>query len=238
MDVWALKITKNRTTRPAARGAASLGDEKNTLQIMDASANCRTMGLEADAYDHDLVQRIRVGDTTAFAEVYRTHYVPLIKIAIRYLESLDAAEDVLHDVFMALWDRRAELVVQHQLRTYLVSAVRHRAIDEVRKRILTERIADGARGGETPGSEMPVPGMGKAPESADQMLQDEEIGRAIVSALQRLPERSRRVLLLRWQRRMSYEEIAQVLGISVAAAKQQGSRGLAALRPFLEQFME
>ena len=82
----------------------------------------------------------------------------------------------------------------------------------------------------------PVLAVGALPSSPDQTAAVHELQAAIDAALTQLPVRARLILTLRWFDGLSYPEIAEVLDVSVEAAKKQGRRAERIIRPLLARF--
>jgi RNA polymerase sigma-70 factor (ECF subfamily) len=171
----------------------------------------------------DLARRIRDGDPTALEALFREHYVALCRFADRYLHDRAAAEDLVQDVFTAIWSNRLRLDVKGSLRAYLFAAVRNRALN-LRKHQLVER--DWERDEAAPEVRL----LHRAPQRPDDALEDDERRGRLRAAVEALPERCRLVMQLRWDEQLSHAEIAQVMGITVKGVERQLARGLRALR--------
>jgi RNA polymerase sigma-70 factor (ECF subfamily) len=176
------------------------------------------------------VAQIRRGDAHAFDELYRTFYAPLVGFAVHYDGVTQAiAEEMIQETFLALWRAREAWEVRSTVREYLFGAVRNRVLDYLRHerivRTVSERVGPEA-----------IAGVAQNAEHPDTLIIAEELREAINTVLATMPAERRQVLILRWQEGFSYPEIASVLGISVNAAKQQGSRAQRALRRLLERF--
>ncbi|QJR35688.1 RNA polymerase sigma-70 factor [Gemmatimonas groenlandica] len=171
----------------------------------------------------DLVVRLRSGDSAAFERCFRTMHAPLVAFVARYVGDVARAEDVVQELFFALWRDRAKLEITGSLRAYLFSGARNRALN-VRRRDLVERDweADEAHAD--------VRAFHPAPETPDATLEAAELTAQVASAFATLPERCRLAMHLRWREGLSYAEIAQVLGIGVKGVENQLARGLKALR--------
>ena len=78
---------------------------------MESAKNSRPECVAAaDAVaDADLVVRLREGDERAFEALFRAHAGALCRLAYHYLESTALAEDVVQDVLLRVWERRATL---------------------------------------------------------------------------------------------------------------------------------
>ena len=97
------------------------------------------------ARQRDWTARLRSGDTAVFELIYRAYHLVLWKYAYQFVHSRDAAQDIVQDVFVDLWDRRETLEIRKTLEAYLFIAVRNRAMDVVRHET---RIAQAAESGE------------------------------------------------------------------------------------------
>src|SRR6266496_5085482 len=89
---------------------------------------------------HELGARIRAGDEAAFEAMFRAYYGPLCRYVAAYLGSRDAAEDAVQGLFVRSWEDRARWVVS-DLGHYLYTAVRRRAISQVRRIAVQRRAA-------------------------------------------------------------------------------------------------
>ena len=167
--------------------------------------------------DRELLERVRAGEQAAFEIIFRTHYPQLVGLAEAMLRARAAAEDVVQDVMLELWRRRQDLVLETSLRAYLLRATRNRALNQIRHR----RVAERAR----PEALAPA-----AAPSADQDLEERELGRAVARAVSELPERCREVFELSRVHGLKYAEIALVLGISIKTVETQMGKAIRVLR--------
>jgi DNA-directed RNA polymerase specialized sigma24 family protein len=68
--------------------------------------------------DQELLTLITEGDRTAFGEVYERYKGVLFAHAFRRLNNQEEAEDIIHDLFAQLWNKRDALVIQTELSAY------------------------------------------------------------------------------------------------------------------------
>ena len=180
----------------------------------------------ADA-DSDLLPRIRRGDVGAFEDVFRRYHASLREFAEGYLRSSTAAEEIVQDVFLAIWARRGALRIHSTLRAYLFAAVRNRALNSSRHDALVRRTLFGlVRDVEHFG----VPGMGAAAPAPDDALDAGDRRASLGAAIGRLPPRSRLAVTLRWAHQLSHAEVAETMGISVKGVEKLLSIALRHLR--------
>ena len=169
------------------------------------------------------IARLRQGDDGAFEALFRAYYGPLASFAFRYLRDAGAAEDVVQDVFGALWSSRQTLDIKTSLRAYLYAAVRNRSLNIRKHDAIVEDW-------EIDESLDDVRELHPAPPQPDQLLDQKLLDARLAEAFDALPDRQAQVMRLRWREEMSYAEIAEVVGISVKGVEKHLSRGLAALK--------
>lgn len=158
-----------------------------------------------------------------FEKLFRTYYATLVTFAAGMVGSTDAAEDLVQEVFIAIWRRRAEIPPDKVARAYLYKAVRHRALNALRHdRVARESAA-------TSEHSFVVP-------SAEDDFMHAEAESAMMAAISRLPERARLMFTLSRDEGLTYAEIAGVTGVSVKTVETQMGRALRALRESLAGF--
>jgi RNA polymerase sigma-70 factor (sigma-E family) len=179
------------------------------------------MLVRSDAWEGGPVDQPTTADlgwNSALVGLYRSHRLPLLRLAVLLTDDAAAAEDVVQDAFLALqrrWHAVDPAAAAGYLRTSVVNGTRtlHRRRG-VARRHLQSLTAD-----DVPGADLAV------------LLTEEH--RQIVEALRTLPRRQREVLVLRYWSDLSEADIAAVLGIARGTVKSSASRGLAALQKHL-----
>ena len=166
--------------------------------------------------DREIVGRIRTGDETAFGALYLAYHHALWRFAYGYVRSSAIAEELVQEVFLAVWRGRAEWVVTGALRAWLYAAVRNQALKHLRHERIVARVAErhpSAQGGAAE-SEVPAPAMAAAPPDAHALAEANDLEAAIERTTATLPDRRRMVVTLRWRHDLTPQEIATVLGIT------------------------
>ena len=169
---------------------------------------------------------MRAGDADRFAAWYGAVYEEAWRFAYRFVHDRDAARDVVQDVFLAIWERRASWDVHGALQSYVLGAVRHRALNAVRHERIVERAAGAAADCEV----RVVPGMGTLSAPTDAPVAEATLRDAMHRHMQALPERQRTALALRWENGLTNVEIAKVLGVGEAAVSRLLARATETLR--------
>jgi RNA polymerase sigma-70 factor (ECF subfamily) len=173
--------------------------------------------------------RIRSGDPSALESVFRAYHLELSDFVYGYVRSREVTADLIHDVFVKLWEGRERLQLRDSLRSYLYTAARNHAMSHLRHALVERQWRERVVRAE--------PAVSRFDEDAQRRLEDQELAVAVERVLEQLPERCRLALTLRWQRRMSYAEVADVMGISVKTVETYVTRGVAALRDSYERLL-
>lgn len=153
----------------------------------------------------------------SFAEVFAAHHRRAVRLAYLLTNDPHVAEDVVAEAFANVWvqwDRGRVADVGPYLRRAVVNNIRSRHRRTVVAMRETERRTGDERGVRT----------------FDEDAADRD---EVWQALQRVPERQRVAIVLRYYEDLSEAETARVLGVSVGTVKSQVSRGMDRLRELL-----
>lgn len=85
--------------------------------------------------ERKLLLRLSENDKDAFEEIYHRYWQLLLGMAFNRLKNWQAAEDVVHDVFISIWKNRHKQEIK-SLKNYLATAVKYKILKEVRKAAL------------------------------------------------------------------------------------------------------
>lgn len=182
----------------------------------------------------NLVARIRGSDEKAFESLYLAHHDELWRFAYTYVRSRDIAEELVQDVFLAVWGSRETWDVHTRVRAWLFASVRHLALNHLRHERIVARTIQVAR--TTSGSDEATEAVAMAAPPMDQLLaiEAEELDNACLQAIGELPDRRRIAMTLRWKHDMSALEIARVLGTTPEAVRTLLTRARADLTALIE----
>jgi RNA polymerase sigma factor (sigma-70 family) len=154
-----------------------------------------------------------------FNALYREQWRPLLRMATGLLDEADAAEDVVQDAFAALYRRAGSLRDPAAAIGYLRACVVNGTRAVTRRKILARnRMRPGDASNEAAADESVL------------LTAEHDLVRA---ALDKLPDRQREVLTLRFVAELPDDEIAVATGLSEGGVRSASSRGLAALRTVL-----
>jgi RNA polymerase sigma-70 factor (ECF subfamily) len=192
------------------------------------------------AKDHDerLIAGLKAGDSTAFETLLREHGPRLLRLARRFLPNEEDARDALQDAMVSVYRSIGSFESGSALSTWLHRIVVNSALMKLRTKrrkpeedietLLPSFAEDGHQvEPSTPWSE-----------SADNVLEREELRAAVRAAIDRLPDPYRIVLQLRDIEEMSTAETAEVLGTTTNVVKIRLHRARQALRTLLDDTMK
>jgi RNA polymerase sigma-70 factor (ECF subfamily) len=178
-----------------------------------------------DALDAGAMARIQAGDEAALAELYDRHAPFVLGVALKIVRDQNEAEDVVHDAFIAVVERADQFRPERgSLIAWLVTTVRHLALDRARRRIRRTQILDEELRHE--------PAEPVADPEALSWLEHRRV--AVVAALAHLSVEQRRTLEIAFFEGLSYPEIAERESVPLGTIKSRAARALAALRAALE----
>ncbi len=177
----------------------------------------------------DLVRRAQHGEIAAFNTLVIRHQNAAYSLALRFLRTREAAEDVTQEAFVRAW-RAIDTFRGERFRSWLLRIVANAARDELRRRKRRpQRSLDETWDDSDMASIDPVePGLGPQ-ERAEQT----ELRGVLERAIAELPEEWRMVVLLSDVHGMSYEEIADAVDAPLGTVKSRLSRARARLRQLL-----
>jgi RNA polymerase sigma-70 factor (ECF subfamily) len=140
-----------------------------------------------------------------------------------FLACREEAEDVTQEVLIKLW-RRGGRVVEEKREAWLLRVTRNACIDRLRRRRTTRNIFDEDADEARAASPWPDP---------EREVQGRELSRKLVEGIKRLHESYRTAVILREIQGLTYQEMADVLGVSVSVIKVRLHRGRRRLREML-----
>lgn len=166
------------------------------------------------------------GDTAAaFDALVLAHYERLCLFAHRLVGSRATAEDVVQDLFLAIWRRHPEFDYSEPL-PYLYRATYNRALSHGRNQRRKESwLARAAR--ESADRATPP----------DDLAAHDEVAAAIEQAIAALPQRCRLIFTMHREQHLTYAEIAGILGLSKKTIETQMLRALKSLRERLAPYL-
>ena len=173
--------------------------------------------------DEELLAALGRGEAGALEALYDRHHRLALALARRMLADEQAAEDVVQDVFLAVWRRAADYRPERgAVKTWLLAMVHHRAIDRLRQR-------QSARAGGEVDDTLEDRRVAPVWQQAFEQLRGEQISAALAA----LPDEQRETIELAYFGGKSQSEIAELLGVPFGTVKGRCRLALEKLRGLL-----
>lgn len=172
----------------------------------------------------ELAALIRNGNPKALDKLFLRYYTSLCRLSVRMVNSIDAAEDIVQDVFLRIWTDRADWSPHVSVLGFLERAVRNASIDHVRHARFLSRECDVE---ERPG-----------PHDTAAETESREALKHVQDVISLLPDGSRTIFLLSRAEGLTYAQISRKLGISIKTVETQMGRALKELRKRMTEFVE
>lgn len=177
--------------------------------------------------DEALIGRHLRGDGKAFELLVARHARLAGAVAVSVLGDWHGAHDVVQEAFVKVLSGLPGLDDPASFKGWLRHVVRTTALDHLRRRKVAGRGGDPLPEQDEDGQGGPLPAPGLLPED---LLEQAELRAQVRDEVGRLPESQREVVLLKYIDGRSYEEIAELTGLTVATIESRLFRARAALR--------
>jgi RNA polymerase sigma factor (sigma-70 family) len=167
--------------------------------------------------DCQLLALIKQGDRQAFAVLYKRYWKDLFDQAYKRLKNSQQSEDLIQDVFVSLWLRRAIVEIDN-LPAYLHGAVRFRVFNFVKREMVSAAFFE------------PLEIIVDEEASVDGQLLGKEMIRLIQLFANTLPEKRKQIFLLHFSGNLTSREIAEQLQIKQKTVQNQLGRAVESLK--------
>jgi RNA polymerase sigma-70 factor (family 1) len=175
--------------------------------------------------DQELLYAIRSDDEGAFTELFKRYGKVIYKMAYARVRSKIAAEEIVQNLFISLWDKRATLSIDN-ISSYFYIAVKHKVLNAIESQIVHKKYWDYYK------TFIPA-----HENFTEQAIEFNELLAAIEKRIEHLPEKSKKVFQLNQFEGRSIAEIANTLNLSEKAIQYHLTRSLKELRLHLKQFI-
>ncbi|MCF0050567.1 sigma-70 family RNA polymerase sigma factor [Dyadobacter chenwenxiniae] len=158
-------------------------------------------------------------DRNAFNELYVRYWKVIYDIGFKKLHNASLAEDLVHDLFVDIWNKRQEITIHSTFIGYLHTMLTNRLIDQNRKEVFRLRVQQSL--------------LDRTAASENQFFDAvacNDIEKQLMAEVENLPADMRKIFLLSRQEHLSTSEIAQKLSLSPQTVKNQISNAIRRLR--------
>lgn len=175
--------------------------------------------------DEDLISLVQADDAQAFATLYDRHDRAAYSLAYRMMGERQAAEDLVQDAFLKVWRAAASYRVERgSVRTWLLSVVHNRGIDQLRSTASRRRTQEKI--------EASAPRF--QPSEAFAQSWRNSQGEQVREALKTLPQEQLKILELAYFSGYTHMEISELLGLPLGTVKGRMRLGLKKVRDYFD----
>jgi RNA polymerase sigma factor (sigma-70 family) len=176
--------------------------------------------------DKLLVLKCRHGSKNAMCWIYEKYKDYLLTLAKGLLNNQEAAEDVVHDVFVSFARSARQFQLTGSLRGYLATCVINRVRDKIRAQTRKDQALESAN-----------PAISNSANPEQCVIETEELMR-LRKALSQIPYEQREAVMLHLKGDMKFREIAKLQGVSISTIHGRYRYGLDKLRSMLNSEFE
>lgn len=171
--------------------------------------------------DEQLVIKLMESSKPAFGEIYDRYWYKLFCIAYHQIGTREEAEELVHDLFESLWNRRTESNIRH-LSSYLVLSMKHLITNFIKSKITWRKYKEYIL-------------LQKMQEASitEQDVEFTDLSAALDNALKKLPEKTSRIFQLSRFENQSVREIARDMNLSEKAVEYHITKSLKILKDHL-----
>jgi RNA polymerase sigma-70 factor (ECF subfamily) len=180
---------------------------------------------DIDKINH-LIIRIAESDPEAFESLFHLYNKRVYTFALSLLNSTFDAEEIVQNVFLALWNQRQNLIISGSVTSYLFGIARHMVYECIRQRINKEAF-----------SEYYLEQNVEYSFITEEEVVYHELENKIHRCIEQLPERRRKIFVLSRIEKLSYKEIAEKLNITENTVDTQIRHALNSLRRQLVEYL-
>lgn len=160
--------------------------------------------------DQELLVLLSQDDKPAFETIYSRYWEELYKTAFFILRDNSACKDIVQDIFVWIWERRNDLEIQ-SLKAYLKTAVKFKVANYIRSGNIRESFFNELNNADYSASQV----------TSEEMSEVKELNELIQQAIAHLPEKCREIFRLSRNERLTNQQIAERLGISIKTVENQ-----------------
>ena len=175
-----------------------------------------------------LWESFRNGDKEAFAGLFRQHYELLFRFGSKFTHDNDLLEDTIQELFLELWQSKARTPVV-SVKAYLLKSLKYKLLKAFRKR----------------GKVIPLSGDGADVPfelSHETLLiekqENVEKKQLVVGALDKLSNRQKEIIYLKYYQNLSYEEVSEIMNINYQVARNLLYQAIKSLKTMLAGTLE
>ena len=175
--------------------------------------------------DRELVGLLKKGSHAAFEKLYARYKYPLLRYCKQYLNDRAAAEDVVQDIFLQLWETRETLNITSSFLNFVYTSAKNRIFNIFRQFDIHERYAQNI-----------IMHVKDSTNETEDAIIDNDYTALLNQLMECLPPMQKEVFRLHRIEGLTYMEIADLLKISVENARKHASLSIKKMKDVFTQF--
>lgn len=172
--------------------------------------------------EQELLQRLNAGDKHAFTRIYEQYASKLYRYALKFVKSEEIAEDVVHDIFVKLWNNAATLTIETSLQAYLYKTTHHHLLNLIKREAVQERYL----------GEM-INTAAQFNRSTEESVDFKETMQKVQQAVDSLPPQRKLIFEMGRTGGMTHSQIARELNIAGSTVNNQIVKALRTIKEHL-----
>jgi RNA polymerase sigma-70 factor (family 1) len=175
-----------------------------------------------------LQSQVEKSNQKAFGDLYRFFFPRLFNFSILYVHNKEAAEEIVNDIMVKIWEKRDTIYSIENLETYLFVAVRNRSLNYLQKYSHLHVSIE------------PESGLAEVINfnNPEKELEWKEISFKLNMAIEQMPDQQRTVFKLIKEEGFKYKQVAEILGISTRTVETQLFRAIKKLGALVNIFID
>lgn len=178
-----------------------------------------------DYSDQNLIDLLKQQDIAAFEEIYNRYWYKLYAMAYKRIQSREAAEEFVQDIFTSLWINR-ELVHIKSLPAYLFTAVKYKVINHLHHEGIRKQYID---------RQLKI--QSETDNSTEELVLVNDLHVSVEKEISKLPPKCQQVFKLSRHENLTMKQIASQLGISEKTVEHQLGKALRVLKMNIKQLV-
>ncbi len=174
--------------------------------------------------ENSLFKEICNNNEKAFEKLFHHYYGNLCLFASRILKNDDAAEEVVQDFFVKLWEKRKQITIETSVKSYLFRAVKNLCLNFIQHNKIKLRYAQ------------TILSKTSNNQTDDYNFTEINLAEKIEESIQSLPAKRREIFRLSRKEGLKYREIAEKLNISIKTVEAQMGLAIKTLREKLKDY--
>jgi RNA polymerase sigma-70 factor (ECF subfamily) len=160
--------------------------------------------------DQLLIKELCKGNEKAFVELYEKYWEKLYYVCYQRILSKEETEDIIHELFLDLWNKKDSLEIRSTFAAYIFTALKYKIFRLIDSKSIRRKYI-GRMGDEEPASE----------NTTEQLLDFNELYDLIEQRIENLPEKCKLIFRMSRDEYLSAEEISKKLNISSNTVQNQ-----------------